>query len=145
MPRLIQVLLALSLLLNAFFVAGFVFRSWVAPLPFERQMPPPPPGQRPSALEIVTNDVNLDDSQRQALRGVFEQYSAARRDRCIPSRPRRNFPPWSRRAQSNQCHHATGTKQVIERRGETSTSLSHSFELVIACLQRWMSAPLLRS
>jgi|SRR5882724_3242586 Spy/CpxP family protein refolding chaperone len=82
MPRLIQVLLALSLLLNAFFVAGFVFRSWVAPLPFERQMPPPPPpGQRPSALEIVTNDVNLDDSQRQALRGVFEQYSAARRER----------------------------------------------------------------
>jgi len=84
MPRLITVALALSLLLNAFFVAGFVFRGWIAPLPFEQRMPPPPPqpGQRSSALEMVASDLNLDDRQRQALRGAFEQHSQARRDRA---------------------------------------------------------------
>ena len=77
------VALALSLLLNAFFVAGFVFRSWIAPLPFEQRMPPPPPppGARPSALEVVAGDLNLDAGQRQALRGVFEQHAQPRRER----------------------------------------------------------------
>jgi Spy/CpxP family protein refolding chaperone len=77
--RLIQVLLALSLLLNTFVLVGFVYRSWIAPPPFERPMPPP--GQRPSALEMVTRDLNLDDGQRQALHGVFDQYSVGRRER----------------------------------------------------------------
>ena len=83
MPRLFTVALVLSLLLNAFFVAGFVFRGWIAPLPFEQRMPPapPPPGQRPSALEIVAGDLNLDSRQRQALRGVFEQHAQLRRER----------------------------------------------------------------
>ena len=83
MPRLFTVALVLSLLLNAFFVAGFVFRGWIAPLPFEQRMPPPPPppGQRPSALEIVAGDLNLDPAQRQALRGVFEQHAQVRRER----------------------------------------------------------------
>lgn len=81
MSRLLQVLLALSLLLNGFFVAGFAFRSVIAPLPFEARVPPPPPQQRPSVLEVVANDVSLDPGQRQALRGVFDQYSNARRDR----------------------------------------------------------------
>ena len=84
MSRLLQVLLALSLLLNAFFIAGFAFRSWIAPLPFEALLqppPPPPPAARPSVLEVVANDVSLDAGQRQALRGVFEQYSTSRRDR----------------------------------------------------------------
>ncbi len=83
MPRLITVALALSLLLNGFFVAGFVFRGWIAPLSFEQRMPPPPPpppGGRPSALETVASDLNLDPGQRQALRGLFEQHSQARRD-----------------------------------------------------------------
>jgi len=82
-PRLFTVALVLSLLLNAFFVAGFVFRGWIAPLPFEQRMPPapPPPGQRPSALEIVAGDLNLDSRQRQALRGVFEQHAQLRRER----------------------------------------------------------------
>ena len=79
--RLLQVALALSLLLNAFFVAGFVFRGWIAPLPFEGRMPPPPPGPRPSVLEMLARDVNIDDGQRQALRGVFDQYSTSRRER----------------------------------------------------------------
>lgn len=77
--RLFQVLLALSLLLNGFFVAGFVFRGLIAPLPFERHLPPP--GPRPGSVETVTKEVNLDDRQRQALKGMIEQYSAARRDR----------------------------------------------------------------
>lgn len=86
MPRLVTVALALSVLLNAFFVAGFVFRGWIAPLSFEQRMPPPPgpgpgPGPRPSVLEMVASDVSLDGSQREALRGVFEQHAGARRDR----------------------------------------------------------------
>ncbi|SEP50025.1 protein refolding chaperone Spy/CpxP family [Rhodospirillales bacterium URHD0017] len=87
MPRLVTVALALSLLLNGFFVAGFVYRGWVAPLPFEQRLPlppppaPPPPQARPSALEIVAGDLNLDPRQRQALRGVFEQHAQVRRER----------------------------------------------------------------
>lgn len=83
MPRWVPVALALSLLLNAFFVAGFVFRGWIAPLPFEQHMPPPrpPPAARPSALEVVAGDLNLDPGQRQALRGVFEQHAQVRHDR----------------------------------------------------------------
>lgn len=77
--RLFQVLLALSLLLNAFFVAGFVFRGWIAPLPFERSLPPP--GPRPGTVEMVMNEVKLDDRQREAVQGVIEQYSTARRER----------------------------------------------------------------
>lgn len=86
MPRLITVALALSLLLNGFFVGGFVYRSWVAPLPFEQRLPlpappPPPPGGRPSPLEAVAGALNLDSGQRQTLQGVFEQHSQTRRDR----------------------------------------------------------------
>jgi len=81
--RLIQILLALSLLLNTFVLVGFVYRSWIAPPPFERHMPPPPgpPGSRPGPLDVMAHDLNLDDAQRQALRGVFDQYSTARRER----------------------------------------------------------------
>ena len=41
--RLIQLLLALSLLLNTFVLVGFVYRSWIEPPAFERHAPPPPP------------------------------------------------------------------------------------------------------
>ena len=78
--RLMQLLLALSLLLNTFVLAGFVYRSWIEPPAFERRLPPPP-GQRPSPLETMAHDLNLDDGQRQALRSVFEQYSTTRRER----------------------------------------------------------------
>lgn len=83
MPRLITVALALSVLLNGFFVAGFVFRGWIAPATFEQRIapPPPPPMARPTVLEIVANDINLDERQRQTLRGVFEQHAQARRER----------------------------------------------------------------
>jgi Spy/CpxP family protein refolding chaperone len=82
MPRLITVALALSLLLNAFFVAGFVFRSWIAPLTFEQRVPAPPPGSRPSALETVAKEVSLDEKQRQALRGIMERHAKVRRERA---------------------------------------------------------------
>src|SRR5215831_5515879 len=81
---LLQVLLALSLMLNAFVLAGFVYRAWIVPPPFERGMPPPvpsPQAQRPSVLEMVTRDLDLDDRQLTALKGVFEQYANVRRDR----------------------------------------------------------------
>jgi Spy/CpxP family protein refolding chaperone len=79
--RLLQVLLALSLLLNTFVLVGFVYRSWIAPPTFEHPPPPPPPGQRPSAFESVTRDLELDDAQRQALKPVFDRYASARQER----------------------------------------------------------------
>jgi Spy/CpxP family protein refolding chaperone len=82
--HLIKVLLGLSLLLNCFVLAGFVYRSWVAPPAFEAQPPPPPrppPGMRPSPLEIIIRDLALDDGQREALGGKMDRYVAARRDR----------------------------------------------------------------
>src|SRR5271170_4430304 len=78
--RLLQLLLALSLLLNTFVLVGFVYRSWIAPPPLESPTALPP-GARPSPLEMIARDLNLDDAQRQALHGVFEQHSVARRER----------------------------------------------------------------
>lgn len=80
--RLTQLLLALSLLLNAFILAGFVYRSWIAP-PFEHPVPPPPPqGQRwAGPLELMAHDLGLDDKQRQALKDVFDKNQAERRKR----------------------------------------------------------------
>ncbi len=81
--RLTQLLLALSLLLNCFVLAGFVYRSWISPPHWEGRMggpPPPPPGFR-SPLDALSHDLKLDDSQKQALKDLFDRYSAARRDR----------------------------------------------------------------
>ena len=85
--RLIQALLALSLLLNTFVLVGFVYSSWIAPPMFERHMPPPPPlpslqqGPRPSPVEALMNDLVLDTAQREALGKLLESYGAARRER----------------------------------------------------------------
>lgn len=81
--RLVQILLGLSLLLNCFVLAGFVYRSWIAPPAFEAHFPPPPPppGPRPSPVEALIRDLDLDDSQRSALRDVLDRYSMARRER----------------------------------------------------------------
>ncbi len=85
-PRLIQALLGLSLLLNTFVLAGFVYSSWISPPVVERYLPPPPPpppqpGVRPSPVEVLINDLGLDDGQRAAMRGQLEQYVLARRER----------------------------------------------------------------
>jgi Spy/CpxP family protein refolding chaperone len=80
--RMMQILLALSLLLNTFVLAGFVYRSWIAPPAFEHlPPPPPPPGPRASPLEMVARELDLDEGQRAKLRGVIDQYAATRRDR----------------------------------------------------------------
>ena len=79
--RMMQILLALSLLLNTFVLAGFVYRSWIAPPPFEHRPPPPPPGPRPSPLEMVARELDLDEGQRAKLRGLIDQYATTRRDR----------------------------------------------------------------
>ena len=79
--RWMQILLGLSLLLNCFVLAGFVYRSWVAPPTFEGRPPPPPPGSRPSMVEVMINDLELDADQRQALSGQLDRYNTARRER----------------------------------------------------------------
>ena len=81
--RLTQVLLALSLLLNCFVLAGFVWRTWIEP-PAQRTAGPPsgPGGGRMwSPLEALAQDLKLDESQRKELRPVFESYAEGRRER----------------------------------------------------------------
>jgi uncharacterized membrane protein len=83
-PRLIHLLLGLSLLLNCFVLAGFVYRSWIAPPTFETRQPgfpPPPPGGRPSPVDALVRDLDLDSGQREALRGLLDGHAAARRER----------------------------------------------------------------
>jgi Spy/CpxP family protein refolding chaperone len=79
--RLTQVLLALSLLLNCFVLAGFVWRTWIEPPPFHRAGGPPPGPRNMSPLEALAQDLELDTAQRQELRSVFDHYADARRDR----------------------------------------------------------------
>ena len=76
--RLTQFLLALSLLLNAFVLAGFVYRSWIAPPEFERHFPPP--GHPGGPLEWMAEDVGLDADQRKALHDLFEKNAEFRRE-----------------------------------------------------------------
>ena len=49
--RLTQVLLALSLLLNCFVLAGFVWRTWIEPPALHRAGGPPPGPRGMSPLE----------------------------------------------------------------------------------------------
>ncbi len=78
--RITQVLLGLSLLLNAFVLAGFVFHSWFEP---PRHMAGgPPPGQRwGNPVEALAHELNIDDSQKKELQPLFDQYANSRRDR----------------------------------------------------------------
>ncbi|HZQ00806.1 MAG TPA: periplasmic heavy metal sensor [Reyranella sp.] len=75
--RLTQLLLALSLLLNAFVLAGFVYRSWVAPPEFERRGPGP--GRPGGPLEWMAEDVGINADQRKALHDLFEKNAEFRR------------------------------------------------------------------
>ena len=79
--RFTQFLLALSLLLNCFVLAGFVYRSWMAPPVLPVSAPPASVANRPSPLEVLSQDLKLDDGQRQSVRGLFDRYAASRRDR----------------------------------------------------------------
>ncbi len=78
--RLVQFLLALSLLLNCFVLAGFVYRSWISP-PYGERLAGPPGGQLGTPFEMMMNDLKLDDAQRKAMRDVFEKNLAERRER----------------------------------------------------------------
>ncbi|WIM13155.1 periplasmic heavy metal sensor [Enhydrobacter sp.] len=77
--RFTQILLGLSLLLNCFVLAGFVYRTWIAPPPFAEAGRRPPP--RGGPLEMLARDVKLDDSQRRALNDLFDRYAGERHDR----------------------------------------------------------------
>jgi Spy/CpxP family protein refolding chaperone len=83
--RLTQVLLALSLLLNCFVLAGFVYRTWIEPPHWRGRMagPPPPSGadRMGNPLDALARDLKLDDAQRKDLGSIFEQYSSSRHDR----------------------------------------------------------------
>lgn len=80
--RLMQAVLALSLLLNTFVLVGFVYSSWISPPAFERHMPPPPPpGTRPSPVEMLMIDLGVDDAQRATIRSQLDRYVASRRER----------------------------------------------------------------
>jgi Spy/CpxP family protein refolding chaperone len=80
--RLVQILLALSLLLNTFVLAGFVYSSWIASPSFDARLPPrPPPGSRPNPVEALTHDLDLDGGQRAAVSGLLSQYAVSRRER----------------------------------------------------------------
>jgi Spy/CpxP family protein refolding chaperone len=81
--RLTQILLALSLVLNCFVLAGFVYRSWIAPPQWQGHTGGPSPGQSGSwnPLEALSQDLKLDEAQKQALKDLFERYSTARRER----------------------------------------------------------------
>jgi len=85
--RLTPVLLALSLLLNCFVLAGFVYRSWIEPPPLPPRAggpPPPAPGQPnrwTNPLEALVQDLKLDDSQKKDVEPVIEQYGHLRRER----------------------------------------------------------------
>lgn len=89
--RLLQLLLIFSLLLNSFVIAGFVYRSWIAPPVEMGRIPPPPhppppggaPGAtpRPGPLEVITRELSLDEGQREVFRGLIEQHAAKRRQR----------------------------------------------------------------
>lgn len=82
--RVLQLLLILSLLLNTFVVAGFVYRSWIAPPQMAGMPPPPPPpggAPRPGPLEALAHDLDLDEAQRQSLRGLIDQQASVRRNR----------------------------------------------------------------
>src|SRR5690242_12136244 len=79
--RLTQVLLALSLLLNCFVLAGFVWRTWIEPPPHRVGGPPGAGARNWNPLEALAQDLKLDESQRKELRPVFEKYAEGRRER----------------------------------------------------------------
>ena len=76
--RITQALLGLSLLLNAFVLAGFVFHSWFEPPHMAGGPPPPRPG---NPLEVLAHDVKVDDAQKKELQPLFDEYTSTRRDR----------------------------------------------------------------
>src|ERR1700760_4246220 len=79
--RIPQALLGLSLLLNAFVLAGFVFHAWFEPPRHFAGGPPPGQPRFGNPLEALAHDLKVDDSQMKELQPLFDQYTSSRRDR----------------------------------------------------------------
>jgi Spy/CpxP family protein refolding chaperone len=82
--RATQVALGLSLLLNVFVLAGFVFHSWFEPAPRAATGGPSTPGQGNrwgNPLEALVQDLKLDEDQKRDVQPIIEQYANIRRDR----------------------------------------------------------------
>jgi len=82
-PRVTRVLLALSLLLNCFGLAGFVYRSWIEP-PRMHGRPGGPqagPNRWVNPLEALANDLKLDEGTKKEVQPILEKYGALRRER----------------------------------------------------------------
>jgi Spy/CpxP family protein refolding chaperone len=77
--RLTQVLLGLSLLLNSFVLAGFVYRTWITPPPFAHGPPPRP--ARGGPIEMLIQELHISEDQRKELQGVLDKYGEQRRER----------------------------------------------------------------
>ena len=80
--RVTQVLLGLSLLLNVFVLAGFVFHSWYEPP--RRQFGGGSPGEGNrwgNPLESLVQDLKLDETQKKDVQPVIDQYAKTRRER----------------------------------------------------------------
>ncbi|MCA0245926.1 MAG: periplasmic heavy metal sensor [Proteobacteria bacterium] len=120
--RLLQLLLIFSLLLNSFVIAGFVYRSWIAPPAEVGQAPPPPPpgpAPRPGPLEVVTRELNLDQGQREVFRSLIEQHAAKRRERLQEiHRDREQVAAEMRRPQPDLAKVEGLIDRVSELRGE---------------------------
>ena len=122
--RLLQLLLIFSLLLNSFVIAGFVYRSWIAPPAEVGLMPPPPPpppgpAPRPGPLEVGTRELDLDQDQRDVFRGLIEQHAAKRRERLQEiHRDREQVAAEMRRPQPDLAKVEGLIDRVSELRGE---------------------------
>jgi len=82
--RVTQVLLGLSLLLNVFVLAGFVFHSWYEPPRRQFGSGPPAPGEGSrwgNPLESLVQDLKLDEAQKKDMQPVIDQYAKTRRER----------------------------------------------------------------
>jgi Spy/CpxP family protein refolding chaperone len=75
--RLTQVLLGLSLLLNCFVLAGFVYRTWIA----EPERAGPPPRPRGGPIDMLIHDLKISEDQRKSLQGELDKYGEHRRER----------------------------------------------------------------
>ncbi len=82
--RATRVLLGLSLLLNVFILAGFLFHSWLEPAPRPVAGGSPQGGQGGrwgNPLEALVQDLKLDEEQKKAVQPVVDAYANTRRER----------------------------------------------------------------
>jgi Spy/CpxP family protein refolding chaperone len=144
--RLTQVLLALSLLLNCFVLAGFVYRSWLAPPPHVAGGPPtPPPGPNrwTNPLEALANDLKLDEATKKQLQPIFEQYNTARRERYREiGKLREAMSAELQKAQYDMARLDTLVDQMTDLRAEQQKQNMRAFEEIAGKLKPEQKAEL---